>query len=115
MVTWRPAGAGRELEGDAAALGLELEPADGAGGEDDNLFAVWPENREAVELFVQLRTQWRIVAGFGAAAHTGLDYAAVEAVFRIRRVAPADRARLLDDVRVMESAYLSEVNKRADG
>ena len=69
----------------------------------------------AVELFGLLRSQWRMVAGFGVLAHLGLDYAAVEAVFRIRAIPRRDRAELLDDLRVMEGAYMEERAKASRG
>lgn len=85
---------GRALAADVAAF----------GGEPPELsFEVWPENWPAVELFMAAATQWR----HGGKGPTGLDYTAVEALMRLRRVAKRDRADLLADVQIMERASLA--------
>lgn len=91
------------------------ESDDDQGDDDEEVFYVWPENVQAVELFCLAAGQWRVVAGFGGARFLGLDYAALEAVMRMRNVRAKDRARLFDDVRVMEGAALRELNRKADG
>lgn len=62
-------------------------------------------NVPAWELFCAAGTQWR--RGGMAGARTGLDYAAVEALMRIRGVKKRKRLTLLDEVRVIESAALN--------
>ncbi len=62
-------------------------------------------------MFIASGTQWRM-AGSGFA--TGLDYAAVEAVMRMRRVALTRRAGVLDDVRIMEEVAMDILAKRAE-
>jgi D-arabinose 1-dehydrogenase-like Zn-dependent alcohol dehydrogenase len=78
-------------------------------------FEVWPENVDAVELFVVVSGQWRIVAGFGGVGYLGLDYAAVEAAMNMRGVKKHDRPQLFADLRVMEAAAATMLNKRRDG
>lgn len=68
-------------------------------------FEVDPDNWETVALFMQLQTQWRM----GPAGATGLDYLAVEALFRILEV--EDRQARFQDLRVMEAAALRENQK----
>jgi hypothetical protein len=88
----------------------------GEDGEDDEeVFEVWPENVQAVELFSLVASQWRAVAGFAGARFLGLDYAAIEAVMRMRNVRTKERGRLFDDLRVMEGAALAELNRKRDG
>ncbi len=87
----------------AKTAALELE-------EQDNDFPVDEENWESVGLFLKLSTQWR-VAGMGG--FTGLDYAAVDAVFKIYRV--KNRVDRLDDLRIMEMAALPVLNEKAKG
>lgn len=70
---------------------------------------VWPENWQAVEVFDALGTQWA-VAPSGKAI--GLRYEAMPLVMRIHAVAPADRRQVFEDVRVMENAVLTMINKR---
>ena len=62
-----------------------------------------------MDLFLKLSTQWR-VGGMGGIV--GLDYAAVDAFFRIYRVKA--RAERMDDLRVMELAAMIVLNKKAD-
>lgn len=71
----------------------------------DTAVGVWPDNWQAVQLFIVLSTQWRV----GMAGAVGLDYAAVKAVFEIHGV--EDAASMLDDIRVMEAAALEEMRK----
>ncbi len=63
---------------------------------------LWPECLPAVEVFMACRTQWRVAGMDGM--RTGLDYAAVEAVMRMRRV--RGKADCLSDVMVIEHAVL---------
>jgi len=63
---------------------------------------VWPENEQALQVFSELMTQWRI----GMGGPTGLDYAALPVVMDFAGIAPPDRAQLFDAVRVMESEAL---------
>ncbi len=69
------------------------------------IFHLWPENREALELWFGVQTQWRV----GMAGATGLDYAGIAAYMGMLCVnSPARRARLLQDLQVMERATLNE-------
>ena len=101
-----------------AELGATDEEIDAALAsrepDEEEPFELWPENLEAFALFTSLETQWRVVAGFGATAWLGIDYAAAEAVMRMRRVKPAARAELFGDLRAMELAVLPILNKRED-
>ncbi|AWL04226.1 DUF1799 domain-containing protein [Massilia oculi] len=79
-----------------AAAGLAAE--DYAG----EVVEIWPENLLAYDVFAALGTQWRV--GMGGA--TGLDYAAVPVVLRLKGVLRAEWTQLFEDLRVMESAAL---------
>lgn len=68
---------------------------------------VWPENRQAVQVFLAARTQWRYASG-GA---TGLDYAALPELWRRLRVSPLDRDAVFHDLQVLESAALSAMHE----
>jgi hypothetical protein len=76
----------------------------------DAAFEVYPENWEAVRVFVAMTTQWRMtgIAGFGGASmlHTGLDYSSLEPVLRLLDVKRKRRAALFQQIRVMEEAAL---------
>jgi hypothetical protein len=83
------------------ALGIPPEMRDGIVA-STTITPVWPENQVPFEVFMALMTQWRV----GMSGPTGLDYAAVPVVMKFYQVAPADRRRVFDDLRVMESEAL---------
>ena len=71
---------------------------------------VFPENRPAFQLFVQLQTQWS-VGGMGS--RTGLRYEALYPLLD-RTAADADEwGALFDDIRVMEYAALKQMSDDA--
>ena len=76
----------------------------------DGVCQVYPENWPAVEVFLALATQWRVVALSTLASarlvQTGLDYTAVESVMRLFGIRPKRRAAIFRKVRAMESAAL---------
>ena len=64
---------------------------------------MWPENTEAVTMFSRLQTQWRTCTR----GPVGLDYGAAQWLFSLYSV--AQPLALLEDLQVMERAYLGEV------
>jgi len=76
-----------------------------ADDRDDN-FEVFPENWEAVQMFVRCQTQWRI----GMAGPIGLDYGAVNWLLRLYEV--EDHRSVLEDLQTMEAAVLVTMSKR---
>ncbi len=89
---------------DLAAFGAPADVVDAVPvpGED---FEVWPENVQALSLFMRLQTQWRIISGVIA----GLNYQSVQFLFDVFEV--EDKATMLDDLQAMESAALMALNK----
>lgn len=72
---------------------------------------IWPENWQALQVFLAMGTQWRVSAGMNGMIWTGLDYIAlpiVEARMGVRRAASAE---LFTRLRIMESSARSELNK----
>ena len=71
---------------------------------------VWPDNLEAVNLFIQVMGQWRM--GFNGPV--ALDYVSVDVVMRIEQIPIANQSRLLSELRIMEDSALSQIarNKR---
>lgn len=69
---------------------------------------IWPENLEAFELFVALRSQWRV----GMAGATGLDYGVM--FHKMDRMGlTAERYEELEDqMRVLEHAALDEMSEK---
>ena len=68
---------------------------------------MWEENWEAVQMFVRASTQWRTTM----AGPVGLDYGALEWLFRLYEV--KDPKALLEDVQVMEGAALKAMSREA--
>lgn len=70
------------------------------------VFWLWPELQASLLAWFAVQTQWRV----GATGATGLDYAGVEALLRLRKLArgPRRTAQVVADLQVMERATLSE-------
>ena len=86
---------------DAAMMGIALpEP------EREADFEVWPENEEAVLLFLRVQTQWRT----SMAGVTGLDYASVVATAKLYSI--EDLPSVFEDLQVMEIAAMNLLNKK---
>lgn len=75
---------------------------------------VWPENWKALEIFMMCRTQWRVIAGMGGVSYQGLDYTSLNSVID-RKVKPKQRERVFDDVLLIESGALPELNRKENG
>ncbi len=103
-----------ELKGLGVAPG-EIERAlDGRGdadaGAEADAFEIWPENAGTLEIFLSLRTQWSVVAGMGGIHIQGFRYADVVADLRERRI--KHRARVYEDLKLMEAAALEVLNRK---
>lgn len=89
---------------DAALWGLILP--DGWDGDDDAEDGVWPENEAAVNAFLEICTQFRIVSHFdGSLQRTGLDYPAVRVGLRMAGVVVT--RELWQSLQLIESGVLT--------
>ena len=70
---------------------------------------IWPENADAVALFVQLQTQWRI----GMSGPTGLDYNVLYHKLDRRALTPEQYEQLEEDIRTMEYEALSVMSEQS--
>lgn len=75
-------------------------------------FELHADNVQAFNLFTQLATQWRYAVGMQATVALGLEYHAVESVFRLARIPRAQWPALFDDIQTMEAAALPVLNQR---
>ena len=75
-----------------AALDLENAAQD---------FVVWEENRQIVEMFIRMQTQWRT----SMSGAVGLDYAPLEWLCRLYPV--DDQQELFEGLQVMEYTALN--------
>jgi len=102
----RPARDHDELRTEARLLGLdpdELAPARQDG--------VWPVNCAAVDAFLAVASQRRMVgAGLGGVVMIGLDYAGAEAGLRLAGIEVTPE--LWAQVRVIEAAARDAMNER---
>ena len=67
-------------------------------------FDVWPEHIVVCNVLVAMSTQW-LRAGM-AGVPTGLNYGSLPAVLDLLGVEQQDRARVFEDLRVMEGVVL---------
>lgn len=74
---------------------------------DSDEFDVWPDNWQALDVFMAMGTQWR--TGMGGA--TGLDYGVLPDVMSLRGVRKAERPEVFDWVRLMEGEALSQMRE----
>lgn len=70
-------------------------------------FEVWPENEAAVSMWLRMSTQWRV----GVNGVFGLDYSVLFELMNLYGI--VDRKELVESIRVMESAAVPIMNKRA--
>lgn len=77
-------------------MGLTLDDLQGSNVD------VWPENHDAVRVFMRMGRQWR----HGMSGPTGLDLSAVPMLMRALKI-PRDRLLdVLDSISVMEATAL---------
>jgi len=112
---WAGQRSGRdEREEDLRAFGLPEEEIEGWLGRtsEEECIGVLPWCFPSVEVFLALSTQWRRAGLAGVAV--GLDYAAVAPTLWMmgRRLPPAQRATLFEDLQVMEGAALEVMSRR---
>lgn len=71
---------------------------------------VWPENWQALEVFLACSTQWRYITGYGGVVCQGLDYPAVESILRLLKI--DNGCEMLNALQVMEIAALPVLNRK---
>jgi hypothetical protein len=92
----------------SSRLGLPADLIGEAEGYRDAGGGIYPDNAQTVAIFSDMLTQWRV----GATGATGLDYAALPAVFSIRHIKREDRADVFDGLQVMERAALEAMREQ---
>ncbi|WP_185858901.1 DUF1799 domain-containing protein [Vreelandella nanhaiensis] len=68
---------------------------------------MWEEHWPALELFLAMRTQWRVVAGMAGAQHQGIDYTALYGHPKYARLGFDEQDALLAQVQHIEAGALS--------
>lgn len=79
--------------------------------DDEAEEGVWPENAPAVDAFLAVSTQWRMVASAGGPlVYGGLDYTGVRAGLDLAGITPSPA--LWADVQLIEAGALGALNRR---
>lgn len=74
---------------------------------DESVAWVWPCNVPAVNLFVELSTQWRV----GPGGPYGLDYSVLYQALDRMNISPDESRKLIDDIRILEDSALEQMRK----
>lgn len=77
----------------------------------DQSVEVWPENWQAVQIFIAMATQWRIGMGMNGMLWLGLDYNALPVVEDRLGLPAGDRADTFVRLRLMETAARRALNE----
>lgn len=67
---------------------------------------MWPENLQAINVYIAMQTQTRMTGGF--------DYTALPTVMDMIGVDATDRKSLFEDFRTMESEHLAIMSERRE-
>ena len=95
-------------EEDAKAWGIQRSKPRAPAPET---YGVWEEHWPALELFLAMRTQWRVVAGMGGAQHQGIDYTALYGHPKFARLGFDEQDALLAQVQHIEAGALDALNE----
>ena len=75
-------------------------------------FEVWPENMQALEVFLLCENQWRVITGMQSIGYQGLEYASVLGVIEsLYARDPEEKKVLFFSVKDIERGALSVMNK----
>ncbi|HYD12737.1 MAG TPA: DUF1799 domain-containing protein [Allosphingosinicella sp.] len=78
----------------------------------DDRCEIWPDQADAVALFLSMESQWRWTgAGMAGAFRTGLDYSALPVVAEAIGVKPSPE--IIADLRIMEGEAVAVWARRA--
>tara|TARA_S200000501_G_scaffold223387_1_gene209516 strand:- start:13711 stop:14115 length:405 start_codon:yes stop_codon:yes gene_type:complete len=96
-----------ETTNDAKAFGIELPKKE---EKKEEVFEVYDDNWDAVEMFIKAQTQWQTSAG----GFVGLKYEIFlmqGGLFDLYNI--KDRTKILEELQIMESYALPELNKES--
>lgn len=74
--------------------------------EENDDFYVYPENADAVRVFLALGTQWTVTDGKSGLRYHGINYLALNEIWQRLKIKKKDRDRIFDQLLVMEYAAL---------
>lgn len=73
---------------------------------------VWPENWPTWRAWLELATQWRVIAGAAGVIHQGIEFASVPLALELAGVTADERSAVLHGLKEMEQAALTALNER---
>lgn len=74
------------------------------------MLEIWPENLPAVQVFLQMRTQWVLGGMSGRRGRRGLCYESLPVVMRYAGIRKRQRAAAFAGVRIMEQAVMEVID-----
>lgn len=104
-----------ELVAQLKAMGAPDEVISQARGKPrESVCKVFPENENALRVWLAMETQWRgQPMGLAGARPQGLDYVALPVVFDLLEI--PDRAKVFRQLQTMERAALDAMRELPDG
>ncbi len=89
-----------QTDSDLEAFGIVSQETEQS---EQEIFEVWPENQDAVTMFVACSTQWRV----GPGGMTGLDYNVLFRLFEVYDI--KNQRETIEAVQVMENTALKMI------
>lgn len=74
---------------------------------------MWEEHWPALELFLAMRTQWRVIAGMAGAQHQGIDYTALYGHPKFARLDFDAQDALLAQIQHIEAGALAAMSEQS--
>ncbi|WP_090700703.1 DUF1799 domain-containing protein [Nitrosomonas aestuarii] len=93
-----------------AAIEAHEESIQSGDDDDDGLFAVWPENWDAVVVFCNLRNCWRVDSMSGR--YMGILRGEIRSTLQLMQIDEKDHATLFEKIMIMEDAALGVMNRK---
>ncbi|WP_167457127.1 DUF1799 domain-containing protein [Vreelandella alkaliphila] len=75
---------------------------------------MWEEHWPALELFLAMRTQWRVIAGMSGAHHQGIDYTALYGHPKYARLDYDEQEKLLGQIQHIEAGALAVLSEQSN-
>jgi len=89
---------------------IEQHDQETKGDDDDDDFAIWPENWQTVRVFISLSRCWRHDGMSGQ--FLGIPRVDIESALAMFNIRPTKKRALLDNLLMMESAALEVMNRK---
>lgn len=78
--------------------------------QENEYFAIWPENWKTLQIFLSLSNRWSVDGLSGRIA--GIPRADIESTLNMSRIRPTKRREILQNLIAMESAALEVLNRK---